>query len=99
MCHAGVFPYAIKFFLKRKDFEDEVRMYRDPALRDTLPTILHATANEDGALRSRSGYTLPPFVVLERCATAWSYPTHSACRCLHQAREGGVLQKRHCLFH
>ena len=31
-------------------------LYRDTTLASTLPAMLHASANDDGGVRSRSGY-------------------------------------------
>ena len=44
-------------------------LYRDITLAATLPAMLHASANDDGGARSRSGYVFPPFLVLERGMT------------------------------
>ena len=68
--------YAIKFFLARREFADEVAQYEDVVLRAVLPALLHACANADGALRSRSGYVYPPHIVLVRSAVL-----SSACFC------------------
>jgi hypothetical protein len=64
---------ACRFFLVRSEFEEECALYRDPVLRRALPDLLHADANAAGALRSRGGTALPPFIVLERGTTlkAW----------------------------
>ena len=60
---------ACRFFHAPREFEAEVALYRDPALRPILPRIWYASANIDGAVRSRSGYAFPPFFVLERGMT------------------------------
>jgi hypothetical protein len=46
-----------------------VALYRDPVLRRMLPELRRASDNADGAARSRSGYTFPPYFVLERGMT------------------------------
>ena len=70
MCTHG---HCRRFFLHKADFESEVNLYRDPLLRQVLPGILYASDNATHAARSRSGYALPPFFVLERGMTlhAW----------------------------
>lgn len=65
----GFEQLAIKFFLKRSEFEAETQLYADARLQGTLPTAIKACANEDGALRSGSGYVFPPCLVLARGAT------------------------------
>ena len=47
--------------------------YRHPTLKRILPSLLHASDNANGALRSRSGFRMPPFLALERGTTlkAW----------------------------
>jgi serine/threonine protein kinase len=56
-------------FLDKTEFEDEVSLYRTPALARIMPDLLHADDNASGAVRSRSGYVFPPFFVLERGTT------------------------------
>jgi len=51
-CSAGAEQYAIKFFTARREFELEVDLYRDAALRQLLPAMLHASDNADGAVQS-----------------------------------------------
>ena len=66
--------YAVKFFLQRSDFEREVRLYKDGALRRAMPRLFVANGNRGGEWRSRSGLPLPPHIVLERGVTLreWS---------------------------
>ena len=56
------------------EFEAEVLLYRNPVLARTLPQLLHASDNSTGSARSRSGFTFPPFLILERGITldAWA---------------------------
>ena len=63
-----------RYFLEEQDFKEEVALYRDPVLSQALPALLHASANADGAARSRSGFQFPPFVIMERGITlsAWA---------------------------
>jgi serine/threonine protein kinase len=56
-------------FMDRDEFEEEVALYRMPALAIIMPPLFHADDNAAGAVRSRSGYTFPPFLVLERGTT------------------------------
>lgn len=56
-------------YLNRNEFEEEVALYRTPALASIMPDLLHASDNATGAVRSRSGYHFPPFLVLERGTT------------------------------
>ena len=56
-------------FLEQDEFEEEVALYRDPALARIMPDLLYATDNASGAIRSQSGYAFPPFLVLERGTT------------------------------
>lgn len=44
--------FAIKFFFKRKEFEEEVALYAESALCVTLPHMYQACANLDGAYKS-----------------------------------------------
>lgn len=53
--------FAIKFFFSYKDYEEELAVYSDPVLRQTLPPIFQATTND-----------APDAVVSERCASALS---------------------------
>lgn len=66
--------YAVKFFLQKKDFEREVRLYKDAELRRAMPRLFAAVANRGGEWRSRGGLVLPPHIVLERGVTLrdWS---------------------------
>ena len=57
-----------------QDFEDEVALYRNPALRAIMPDLLHASDNGDRSVCSRSGYAFPAHIIMERGTTlrAWS---------------------------
>ena len=58
-----------RIFHSRDEFEEEVALYRDPALASIMPDLLYANDNESGSVRSLSGYAFPPFFVLERGVT------------------------------
>ena len=58
-----------RFFHDMNEFEEEVALYRDAALRKILPKIWYAHDNADARVRSRSGFVFPPFFVLERGMT------------------------------
>ena len=62
-----------RFFLDPAEFEQEVGAYKHEMLKRILPSLLHASDNANGAIRSRSGLPLPPFLALERGTTlkAW----------------------------
>ena len=57
----------------RQEFEEEVALYREPALARIMPDLLHADDNALGAACSRSAYAFPPVLVIERGTTlsAW----------------------------
>ena len=67
LCCTLVSQYRI--FHSRDEFEEEVALYRDPALASIMPDLLYANDNESGSVRSLSGYAFPPFFVLERGVT------------------------------
>lgn len=48
----GMEQYAIKLFNVRKDYDLELDLYQDEALRKVLPAIYHASDNADGAAQS-----------------------------------------------
>ena len=58
-----------RLYLDRIEFEEEVALYRKPELASVMPDLLQAHDNAAGAVRSRSGYAFPPFLVLERGTT------------------------------
>ena len=58
-----------RFFHNAQEFVEELALYRDPVLQQALPQLIHASDNAGSAVRSRSGYAFPPFVVLERGLT------------------------------
>ena len=55
--------------MNRDEFEEEAALYRTPALASIMPDLLQVADNADGTVCSRSGYTFPPFLVLERGTT------------------------------
>ena len=59
-------PHAIKFFLKSEDFAVEDRLYQNSQIRHTLPELVHSSDNASGIVRSRSGMSFPPFMIMER---------------------------------
>jgi serine/threonine protein kinase len=66
----GVEQFAIKFFIRGKvEYDEEVGLYERPELRNLLPELLMHSENADRSLRSRSGFTWPPFMVMERGVT------------------------------
>ena len=48
----GMEQYAVKFFNVRKDYDLELELYQDEALRKVLPAIFHASDNSDGSAKS-----------------------------------------------
>ena len=40
-----------RFVYRRQDYDQELESYQDPVLSQTLPALLHAADNADGALR------------------------------------------------
>jgi hypothetical protein len=65
-----------------------VAQYRDPVLRQCLPLLEYASENTDGAVRSKRGFVLPPFLVIERGMTLTEW--------MMQARGG--MEVRSVLF-
>ena len=59
------FDNACRFFDNLDDMESETALYKDEVLRSVLPQLLAAQGNQDGRLRSSSGYQWPPYIVLE----------------------------------
>jgi hypothetical protein len=101
----GYRQFAIKFFLKREDYLREEGLYRDAAIRRTLPDLVQANDNAKIKILSRSGFPFPPFLVMERgtslreCAPSSAHRCSSACgiivclersRCIHMARRTGA---------
>jgi hypothetical protein len=76
--NSATFVCACRFFSERADFDSEVALYRDPVLEQVLPKLLIANGNEGGAMRSRSGFVFPPYIVTERGVTACDWM--KACR-------------------
>ena len=65
-----------RFFLDRAAYAEEVVLYKDSLLRHILPELLHANDNANGAVCSRSGFTLPAYLVLERGVTLKAWHAH-----------------------
>ena len=63
--------YTCRFFMSLEDYKAEMSLFEDPAVRQTLPKLLHAADNASGAVRSPldSLYAFPPFAVRERGMT------------------------------
>ena len=59
----GYEQYAIKFFLQLEDYRREQALYRDDAIRRTLPALLQASDNTTDTLVSQSGLAFPPYLV------------------------------------
>ena len=82
----GLTAYAAcRFFTHTDDFNLEVELYGNELIRETLPELIHATANADGSVRSRSGFKFPPFMVLERGASMAECAAHRSCNARHAA--------------
>lgn len=64
----GLAPYAVKFYLMRSVYQEEVDMYRNsPAkLKRFMPRVVKYVANEDSTIVDPFGNTLPPFIVMEK---------------------------------
>ena len=60
---------SCRFFFKAHEFHAEAKLYRDPVLRQVLPELRTASDNANGAVRSRSGFVFPPYLVSERGIT------------------------------
>jgi hypothetical protein len=59
--------YAVKFFIHADHaFQRELTLYRTPGLHRILPEVHQISPNEDGAIRSQSGYIFPPFIMVEK---------------------------------
>lgn len=56
--------YALKFFLKQKDFESEKAFYRNSPIGKLLPML--AGLVEDGELKDLDDHALPPCIIMER---------------------------------
>lgn len=56
--------FALKFFLKEKDFESEKSIYRNSPIGKLLPML--AGLVEDGQLSDPEGHALPPCIIMER---------------------------------
>jgi Protein kinase domain len=58
--------YAIKFFTHRPAFFCEFELYQNPVLRSMMPAVTEIDANENGQTVSKSGWPIPPCIVIER---------------------------------
>jgi hypothetical protein len=58
--------FAIKFFASRRDYVEEVEVYRSSPLRSFMPRVLHLESNENHSIRDPFGGLMPPFVVMEK---------------------------------
>jgi hypothetical protein len=79
-----------RFFYDPVEWEEEVSLYNDPVLVQTLPELLLADNNAAGLVRSSSGYVFPPFIVLERGITLKEW-------CERERGYGEVLTMVECL--
>jgi serine/threonine protein kinase len=75
--------YALKFYSRRAAFDREQELYSRRALRALMPSVVEVVPNDDGAVASPSGWTMPPVIVFERGETLaeWArraQPTHAA---------------------
>lgn len=65
--HLDGAEYAIKFFLDRASFHHEQELYADANLQRMMPAVSDVVSNEcEGAILTRFGLPLPPFIVVER---------------------------------
>jgi hypothetical protein len=58
--------FAIKFFASRRDYAEEVEVYRNSPLRTFMPRVLHFESNENSRIRDPFGGHMPPFIVMEK---------------------------------
>jgi hypothetical protein len=58
--------YAIKFFASRRDFVEEMEVYRNSPLRLFMPSVIRFESNKDCSIRDPFGGLIPPFIVMEK---------------------------------
>jgi hypothetical protein len=58
--------YALKFFAFRKEYLQEVDIYRNSPLRKFMPNVYLYESNEDNSIRDPFGGVMPPFIVMEK---------------------------------
>jgi hypothetical protein len=72
---AGGAGVAVKFFLRREEFEREELALRHSALAPVVDpdAVVRVVSNFDGAFRAPNGYIYPPCVVMPcgRCLREW----------------------------
>lgn len=70
--------FISRFFHNRKEFDEELALYRDATLARILPQLLDANDNADRALTSKSGFPWPPHLVLV-CALRTRFESNMTC--------------------
>ena len=68
--------YAVKFFMSVAVYRREQALYRDDAIKHTLPELLLASDDATTAVRTEGGYPFPPFLV--RNPHLWRRSAHYA---------------------
>jgi hypothetical protein len=58
--------FAIKFFASRRDYVEEVKVYRSSPLRSFMPRVLHLESNENQSIQDPFGGLMHPFIVMEK---------------------------------
>jgi hypothetical protein len=58
--------FALKFFAFRKEYLQEVDVYRNSPLRNFMPSVILYESNEDNSIRDPFGGVMPPFIVMEK---------------------------------
>ena len=82
---------AVQFYTQRDAFDSELNLYMNPVLQQLMPQRHEVLANDDGSLRSPSGFVFPPVRrpaesrMLAACAaplalSACAAPVASPCR-------------------
>jgi hypothetical protein len=69
--------FALKFFAVRRDFMQEVNMYRNSPLRHFMPRMLRYESNNNCKIRDPFGGLLPPFIVMEKGESLQERAPHS----------------------
>lgn len=63
---SGSTLFALKFFASRRDFDEEVHVYKNSPLRHFMPKVVRVVGNEDRSATDTCGGALPPFIVMEK---------------------------------
>lgn len=64
----GASLHALKFFAKRKDYDEEVAIYADAPvqLKRFMPAVNKYVDNLDGSVKDPWGNHVPPFIIMEK---------------------------------